>query len=113
MKAKTRMFLGAFLTTAVLIGGVAGFMAVDLSTQRYMPGRFSHLFLVDSVGPRGAAVSWMGQSYYLNAQAVGRVQEAVWSYRSFLPHGMRLTGNLAVRAMEACQRMQAAREAAG
>ncbi len=113
MKAKTRMFIGAFLTTAVLIGGMAGFMAVDLSTQRYMPGRFPHMFLVDSVGPQGASVSWMGQSYYLDTEAVGRVQKTVWSYRGFLPGGMRLTGSLAVQAMEAYQTIQAAREAAG
>ena len=46
MKAKIRMFLGAFFITCVLIGGLVGFMAVDLSTQRYMPGQFPYFWLI-------------------------------------------------------------------
>lgn len=111
MKAKIRMFLGAFFITCVLIGGLVGFMAVDLSTQRYMPGQFPHMFLVDWVGPEGAEVSWMGKSYYLNAHTAGKVQEVIWSYRGFLPSGMRLTGSLAVQAMDAYQKIQTNREA--
>ena len=104
------MFAGAFLTTAVLLGGVTGFMAVDLSTDRYMPNRFPRMFLVDQVGPKGATLSWMGQNYYLNAQTVGKIQVTLWEYRGLLPGELRLAANLAAQAMDVFQQWNTARE---
>jgi len=111
MNENLRLFLAAFLITCVFIGGLVGFMVVDWSTQRYMPGRFPHLFLVDSVGPEGATISWMGKNYYLNARAAGEMQKTVWSYRSFLPAGIRLSGKLALKAMDTYQALEARRAA--
>lgn len=112
MKHKARLFFGAFLVTAVWLAGVAGFLAVDLSTDRYMPGRFPRLFLVEILGPEGAALSWMGQRYELHAQAVGTAQQALWRYRSFLPSEARLTGSLAVELRDILGRLYAARKQA-
>lgn len=98
-RTKQSAFLGAFLVTAVLIGGLVGFLLVDLATDRYMPGEFASIFSIDRVDSEGAELSLLGSSYLLDARRVGEVQEVVGQNRSLLPLPMRLAGGLAVQAM--------------
>ncbi len=104
-KESTRLFVGAFLVTCVLLGGVAGFLLVELSTDRYMPGRFAPLFLIERLDSDGAELVWMGERYLLHAASAGEAQELIWQWRGMLPAPLRLAGGLAVKLMEAYDSM--------
>lgn len=100
MKEKAKLFVGAMGVTLVLIGALAGFLLVDLSTDRYMPGQLPSIFTIDQVDSQGASLTFMGQTYTLNARRVGQVQELLWEHRGALPAELRLAGGLAVRLVE-------------
>jgi len=96
LKNKARSFIAALCITLILIGTVCGFMLVSLSSERYMPGMFSPIYLIDEVGADGLAFYWMGQAYRLEIGRVKEIQEAVWYWRGFIPRAVRLAGGAAV-----------------
>lgn len=99
MKEKAKLFMGALGVTLVLIGALAGFLLVDLTTDRYMPGQLPSIFEIGDVSSEGATLSFMGGTYTLNARKVGAIQERLWEHRGALPVEMRLAGGVAVKLM--------------
>lgn len=95
MKKRTKQCIGAFLITVILIGALCGFVAVDLSTDRYMPGQFGPLFQVSTLGADGLSFSYMGKDYLLMAQPFAQLRQAVEPYRGLLPQHLRIAAALA------------------
>ena len=94
----TRAFIGAFLITAVCIGGVCGFIAVDLRTERYMPGEFPPIFLISGMDENGVDIAWMGKLYHVDAREARKIQEKLREYRGLIPRTARIAGGFAVWA---------------
>jgi len=88
-----RQFMGALSITLILIGMVCGFILVDLSSDRYMPGMFAPIYLIDEMGPGGIYFYWMGQAYHLSIEQVKEMQRMIWTWRGFIPRAMRLAGS--------------------
>ena len=90
-----RHFIAALCIALILIGMACGFMLVDLSSDRYMPGMFAPLYLIYEAGPDGIAVYWMGQVYRLEIESVKQIQRTLWDFRGFIPRTVRLAGSMA------------------
>ncbi len=69
---KKRGFGGAFAVTAILLGMLCGFTAVDLSTDKYMPGQFGSFFEISSITVDGVNFELLGQRYFLDARALDK-----------------------------------------
>lgn len=104
MKRKTQQFIGAFLITAILIAALCGFVLVDLSTDRYMPGAFAPLFQVSSVNEEGIAFAALGERYQIDAQGLEPSFQNIWEWRGIMPPGITLVGNAVTRALQEWQR---------
>ena len=85
MKKKVYFFAGGFAITLILIGALCGFMAVDLSTDRYMPGRFGSVFSVSSLDAGGMTLSWMGVEYGLASPLAQLDAQTLLQLRGALP----------------------------
>ena len=94
LKNKARYFIGALSVTLILIGMVCGFILVDLSSDRYMPGMFAPIYLIDGMGPGGISFYWMGQAYHLPIERVKEIQGMIWAWRGLIPRTMRLAGSV-------------------
>lgn len=107
MNRKTQSFFGAFCITVILIGALCGFVAVDLSTDKYMPDQFGPFFVVESITEDGAAFSYMAGYYTLDFAPVKNVLQILSKYRGLLPAIPRAAASLAAQGMEeAINRMQ-------
>jgi len=94
LKKKARHFIGALAITLIVIGMICGFMLVYLSSDRYMPGMFAPIYMIDSVGAHGVYFYWMGQAYLLEIKRVKEIQEIIWAWRGFIPRSARFAGGL-------------------
>lgn len=100
MKKKVRMFAAGFLVTAVLLGTLCGFMAVDLSTDRYMPGQFGPILQVGRIDGGGVSFSVMGSEYRLSTEPLAEAGDLLLRYRGLIPAHLRASGAAAVRLYE-------------
>ena len=98
-REKARLFIGSFTLTLILIGGLCGFILVDLSTDRYMPGAFSPIFLIEEIGPGGVGVFWMGNLYNIDLARLEQTEAFILDHRAFIPLPMRTAGALAREGM--------------
>lgn len=101
MKQKTRLFAGGFAIACIIIMAFTGFLLVDQSTDRYMPGVFGPMFLISSISGDGVDFAVMGEQYLLSAESVRGAQETLWEYRALIPGSVRLAGALAVQLYDA------------
>ena len=86
--------MGGLAVTLILIGTVCGFMLVDLSSDRYMPGEFAPLYLIDAVDAQGLSFHWMGEAYRVDPRSVMEIQARLWPWRGLLPRAVRLAAGL-------------------
>ena len=105
MKKRLRSFTGAFLASAVLLAGLCGFAVVDLSTERYMPGRFEPMMQLSSIGADGAEFTLMGQHYFVHAAPLRKAEEALYPWRALLPAMPQWAAMLAERAYYEAERL--------
>ena len=94
LKNNARYFMGALSITLIFIGMICGFILVDLSSDRYMPGMFAPIYLINDMGAEGICFYWMGQRYRLPIERVKEIQGMIWTWRGFIPRAMRLAGSL-------------------
>jgi len=85
VKDKTKQFIGGFVITTICIGTLCGFAVVDLSADRYMPGRFAPMFAVTAIESQGVDFSFMGKQYSLYAEPANRIAEVLYPYQGLLP----------------------------
>ena len=95
ISTKVKYFTGALCVALILIGMICGFVLVDLSSDRYMPGMLPPIYLINYIGPDGAYFYLMGQAYRLEIEYVMQLQRVLWDFRGFLPRSIRLAGGLA------------------
>jgi len=97
LRRNAKYFIGALCISVIIIGMVCGFMLVDLSSDRYMPGLLAPIYLIGSIGPDGVHFYLLGQAYRLEIEQVKQAQRALWDFRGLLPRTVRLAGGLAVQ----------------
>lgn len=101
MKRRTQQFVAAFVIAGIAVAALCGFLAVDLSTDRYMPADYAPLFQVTSVGPEGVRFAAFGTRYEIGSGQFDGLRETLWEYRGYLPRTVVLTGALTARAYAA------------
>jgi len=79
------MILGSFAVTLILLLLCAGFIAVDLSFDKYMPGNFGSFFEITSLTPRGMAFTVMSNDYHIPFSIGDMDKEFFARLRSLLP----------------------------
>jgi len=85
MKSKVRFFAGAFAVTAILMMALCGFMLVDLSADRYMPGHLQPMFLISSIGADGVELSFMGKEYTVSTRPPSGEDSLLAALKGLLP----------------------------
>ena len=95
LQRQARLFITALSITLILIAMVLGFMAVDLSSERYMPGILDPIYMVGELGEQGVYFYWMGQAYKIYSGQVMQAGIDFWQFRGLLPPSIRLAGGLA------------------
>ncbi len=96
---RKRSFGGAFTVTAIMLGMLCGFTAVDLSTDRYMPGQFGSLFEISSVTVEGVDFEFLGERYFIDARALDKPLAALKEYRGLLPGSPQIVSELTRRVI--------------
>lgn len=91
-KRRTQQFVAAFVISGIVIAALCGFILVDLSTERYLPGQIGPLFAVEEIDAKGLKVALLGQRYTFDASALEGALDVVWRNRGLLPTGQRLAG---------------------
>lgn len=89
VREKTRLFLGGFMVTTILVGALCGFAAVDLTTDRYMPGAFGPMFEISSLSGEGMRFSFMGEPWLLSFAPLEEASRVLREYRGVLPAHLR------------------------
>ena len=96
---KRRIFAGAFAASLIAIAGLCGFAAVDLSTEKYMPGQFG-VFLALRVTPgEEISVTLLGKQYALRAEDLEAPLKLLEDYRGLLPVSPRVARALTGQAV--------------
>jgi len=103
MKAKTRLFIGGFLITFIFISALCGLLVVDLSTDRYLPGRFGPMFAVSNVSAEGLDFSLMGDEYRLSVTGARRWLAYLEPYEGLLPLSIQIAHALGEAACAGAQ----------
>ena len=96
LQRQARLFIAALCVTLIVITMILGFMAVDLSSERYMPGMLDPIYMVGELGEQGVYFYWMGQAYKIYSGQVMQAGIDFWELRGLLPPSIRLAGGLAV-----------------
>ncbi|GHU79759.1 hypothetical protein FACS1894191_3300 [Clostridia bacterium] len=86
---KIRYAAAAFAAGIIIMGTALAFAAVDMSTEKYMPGEFGALFRINSLDRDGAAFTLAGEDYSFDAED-SRVTELLHRFRGLSPPGPRL-----------------------
>ena len=100
LQRQARLFIAALSITLIVIAMVLGFMVVDLSSERYMPGMLDPIYMVDELGERGVYFYWMGQAYRIYSGQIMQAGAGFWQSRGLLPPSIRLAGGLAAALSE-------------
>lgn len=100
MNRNVKIFFAAFAITGILIGALCGFVAVDLSTGRYMPGKFGSFFEVQSIKLDEIEFTFQAQSYTLDTRPIGKAGETARKYRGLLPLLPQVVSSLAADATD-------------
>ena len=108
MRTKAGLFAGGFVIALIGVGALCGFAAVDLTTDRYMPGQFAPIFEISVPDADGWAVSFMGEQYHIPSEPFLRASRAVEPYRGILPAPLRAAQYTALALHE---KLEAAAEA--
>lgn len=98
MNRKTKNFVGAFTITLILLLATAGFIAVDLSTDRYMPNQFGPFFEIKSINASGMVFSFLAGDYFLDASYLTGLRLKLSEYRGLLPAAPRVSSTLVSEA---------------
>lgn len=85
MKRNIKNFFAAFAITGIMIGALCGFVAVDLSTDRYMPGQFGPFFEISRIESESVEFSFLAERYILDVKPTDETAAAVKKYRGLLP----------------------------
>jgi hypothetical protein len=96
-----RKFISAFALSTVLLAGLCGFAAVDLSTEKYMPRQFSVFLKIEAKPGEELALILMGRRYSLNAKALEASGKLLQDYRGLLPAVPRVASVLTGQAVRA------------
>lgn len=102
-----RSFAAGFAATLIAIGALCGFLLVDLSTERYMPGRFGSMLIIFSITQEGMDFSVMGREYHFSFDHVQEKLLHSHRWQGLLPAEMQLGSLLGA---EVCSRAQDALE---
>lgn len=94
MKRRTQQSIAAFIITVIVIGALCGFVAVDISTERYMPGEYTRLFEITEITPQGMRLSLLGRRYLIDPGLLDPAREFLYEYRGFLPSSVLISANL-------------------
>jgi len=100
MNEKKRMIFGAFAVTLILLLLCAGFVAVDLSSGKYMPGQFGAFFEITSVTPDGVSLTVLSNDYHFPFYSGGMDKDLLVRLRSALPALPFAVGSAAAQAVE-------------
>lgn len=101
MKRRTRQGAAAFLITGIVMIALCGFLAVDLSTDRYMPGQFVPMFEISEVNENGMRVALFGVRYRVEPARLDFVKELACRYRALLPDSVQAAAHLTARGYAA------------
>ena len=88
MNRRTQLFWASLALTAILIFSLCGFALVDLSSDRYMPGQFTHAIDILSFDATGIRFELFGQAWEITPASVGRLLEPLERFRGVLPEGV-------------------------
>jgi hypothetical protein len=98
---KWRIFIGAFAASMIIIAGLCGFAAVDLSTERFMPGQFGVFLRIEPVPGEELAVILLGRRYSIKAEDLEAPRKLIESFRGLLPIAPRIANALTGQAVRA------------
>lgn len=97
LKHRRRVAAASFAVTAILLATALGFTAVDISTDKYMPGQFGRLFVISEVTADGAGFTFLGQAYRLDITGARAALERLEGYRGLFPPAARIARGLTER----------------
>ncbi len=100
MNRNTRTFFAAFAMALILILALCGFVAVDLSTDRYMPDKFGPFFEINSVKSDSVEFSFQAGEYILDTSIVAKAEEQFKKLSGLIPALPRLCASLAEATTE-------------
>ena len=95
LQKQAHYFIAALSITLIFIAMVLGFMAVDLGSERYMPGILDPIYMVGELGAQGVYFYWMGRPYLIYSGQLMEAAANLWPFRGLLPPSIRLAGALA------------------
>jgi hypothetical protein len=98
---KWRIFIGAFAVSMIVIAGLCGFAAVDLSTERFMPGQFGVFLRIEPVPGEELAVVLLGRRYSIKAEDWEAPRKLIKDFRGLLPMAPRIASALTGQAVRA------------
>lgn len=101
MKRKTQQTVAAFILTAIVIFAFCGFIAVDMTTDRYLPGQSQRFFKVSSFEAQTLHFSLLGEEYLLDLTRLDPLREAIRAYSGLLPGEITIIGQLTVEGYRA------------
>jgi hypothetical protein len=96
-----KKFINAFALSMILLAGLCGFAAVDLSTEKYMPGQFAVFLKIEAKPGEELALILLGQRYSLNVKALEAPAELLKDFRGLLPAAPRAAWALTGQAVRA------------
>lgn len=82
---KIKSFFAAFSLTCILIGAFCGFAAVDLSTDRYMPGQFGPFFEISKIQSGSFDFTFLAERYILETRPPEETAALIKKYRGLIP----------------------------
>ena len=96
MNSHLRYFGAAFCIGVILIGTILGFAAVDMSTERYMPGVFPPLLTITPAADGGFTAACMGYTVSSADLLPETLWEQLYRRRGLLPPELLLTGRVLI-----------------
>jgi hypothetical protein len=85
----------------IIIAGLCGFAAVDLSTERYMPGQFGVFLRIEPVPGEELSLILLGRRYSISAEDLEAPRKLLEEFRGLLPTTSRIASALAGQAVRA------------
>lgn len=110
MNRKFKSFFAAFALTGILVGAWCGFAAVDLSTEKYMPGQFGPLLEISRIGDGSVEYSFLAERHILDVKPPKDILAVAKKYRGLLPALPQIFSSLAADGMDAVLKRTQAHE---